>query len=216
MTYELVWKGSPKVIIFIISYIFVKHLLILAAALTGFNAYAHVETIPNVDFSASTAKSLKVTPPVSGQTSLGPGLLLGFGLLPNHQLSRNGTTSTPIRVQVMGTRLYKSFGLFAAIEFASADTPFRDASGTDDPSTWVNSYFRNMLGLNFFLEKFGAYAGMDLFSSNGFFSTAAGSGRKTVGVSYKAYKGLTLSLDFSASAGPGIGVNYLIPLNGLK
>jgi len=153
VTYELVWKGSLKLIIFIISYIFVKHLLILAAALTGFYAYAHVETIPNVDFSASTAKSLKVTPPVSGETSLGPGLLLGFGLLPNHQVRRNGTTSTPIRLQVMGTRLYKSFGLFAAIEFASADTPFRDASGTDDPSTWVNSYFRNMLGLNFFWKN---------------------------------------------------------------
>ena len=73
-----------------------------------------------------------------------------------------------------------------------------------------------MLGLNFFLEKFGAYAGMDLFSKNGFFSTAAGSGRKTIGVTYSAYKGLTLSLDFSASAGPGIGVNYLLPLKGLK
>ena len=193
-----------------------KHLLIFAASLIGFNASAQLESPSDFDFSAAKSKSVKVASPISNETSLVPGLLIGVGLLPNHQISRNGTTSTPRRVQVMGTRLYESFGVFAAFEFASADTPFRDASSTDDPSTWVNSYFRNMLGLNFFLEKFGAYAGMDLFSKNGFFSTAAGSGRKTIGVTYRAYKGLTLSLDFSASAVPGIGVNYLLPLKGLK
>ena len=79
-----------------------------------------------------------------------------------------------------------------------------------------------MLGLNYTFGKFGVFAGVDLFSKNGFFrsvgdnTSAIGSGRKTLGVTYNAYKGLTLSLDFSAYAGPGIGVNYLLPLNSLK
>ena len=193
-----------------------KYFLILATALINFNASAQV------DSPKSAEKAPKVKSSVASDTSGAPGVMLGFGLLPSHQLRRNGFTSTPVRIQVMGTRLYKSFGVFAAVEFASADAPFRDNSGTDDPSTWVDSYFRNMLGINYSFGKFGAFAGMDLFSKNGFFrsvganTSTIGSGRKTIGVTYKAYKGLTVSLDFSAYAGPGLGINYLIPLNSLK
>jgi len=185
-----------------------KYVLILALALISFNASAQVDSPPS--------------PSAASDTSGAPGIMLGFGLLPSHQLKRNDFTTTPVRIQVMGTNLYKSFGVFAAVEFASADAPFRDNSGTDDPSTWVNSYFRNMLGINYSFGKFGAFAGIDLFSKNGFFrsvgdnTSSIGSGRKTLGVTYNAYKGLTLSLDFSAYAGPGIGVNYLLPLKGLK
>jgi len=193
-----------------------KYVLMLATALITFNASAQV------DSPQSSEKAPKVKSSAASDTSGVPGIMLGFGLLPSHQLKRNGFTTTPVRIQVMGTRLYKSFGVFAAVEFASADAPFRDNSGTDDPSTWVDSYFRNMLGINYSFGKFGAFAGMDLFSKNGFFrsvganTSSVGSGRKTIGVTYKAYKGLTLSLDFSAYAGPGIGVNYLLPLKGLK
>lgn len=193
-----------------------KYVLILATVLISLNATAQV------DSPQSPEKAPKVKSSVASDTSVVPGIMLGFGLLPSHQLKRNGFTSTPVRIQVMGTRLYKSFGLFAAVEFASADAPFRDNSGTDDPSTWVDSYFRSMLGLNYTFGKFGVFAGVDLFSKNGFFrsvgdnTSAIGSGRKTLGVTYNAYKGLTLSLDFSAYAGPGIGVNYLLPLNSLK
>lgn len=158
----------------------------------------------------------------SADTSSSPGVLVGLGILPGHQLRRDGFTSTPIRVQVMGTRLYKGLGLFAAVEFASADAPFADnSSDPNDPSTWATSYFRHMLGLQYSFGKFGAYAGMDMFSKNGFFRSVGeggtiGSGRKTLGVTYNAYKGLTVSLDFSGYAGPAIGVNYAIPLNGLN
>lgn len=199
-----------------------KNYLLLATTLISFYASAQVETPPVVDMSPSSEKVVKVKSAVASDTSLVPGIMLGFGLLPSHQLRRNGFTSTPVRIQIMGTRLYKSFGVFAAVEFASADAPFQDNSGTEDPSTWVDSYFRNMLGINYSFGKFGAFAGMDLFSKNGFFRSVGdntptiGSGRKTIGVTYKAYKGLTVSLDFSAYAGPGIGVNYLIPLNSLK
>lgn len=200
-----------------------KNYLLLATTLVSFYASAQVETPPAADSpSSKKEKTLKVKSTVSSDTSVVPGLMLGFGLLPSHQLRRNGFTSTPVRIQAMGTRLYKSFGVFAAVEFASADAPFRDNSSTNDPSTWANSYFRSMLGLNYTFGKFGAHAGMDLFSKNGFFRSVGantptiGSGRKTIGVTYRAYKGLTLSLDFSAYAGPGIGVNYLIPLNSLK
>ena len=193
-----------------------KYVLILATTLISFNASAQV------DSPQSSEKAPKVKSSAASDTSGAPGIMLGFGLLPNHQLKRNNFTSTPVRIQVMGTRLYKSFGVFAAVEFASADAPFRDNSGTDDPSTWVDSYFRNMLGINYSFGKFGAFAGIDLFSKNGFFrsvgdnTSTIGSGRKTLGVTYNAYKGLTLSLDFSSYAGPGIGVNYLLPLNSLK
>jgi hypothetical protein len=193
-----------------------KYILIIATALISFNASAQV------DSPQSSENAPKVKSSAASDTSGAPGIMLGFGLLPSHQLKRNDFTTTPVRIQVMGTRLYKSFGVFAAVEFASADAPFRDNSGTDDPSTWVNSYFRNMLGINYSFGKFGAFAGIDLFSKNGFFRSvgdntpAIGSGRKTLGVTYNAYKGLTLSLDFSAYAGPGIGVNYLLPLKGLK
>jgi hypothetical protein len=155
-------------------------------------------------------------------TSSAPGLLVGVGVLPAHQLFRDGFTSMPIRIQVMGTKLYKGLGLFGAVEFASADAPFADnSSDPNDPSTWANSYFRHMLGLQYTFGKFGVYAGMDMFSKNGFFRSVGeggtiGSGRKTIGATYNAYKGLTVSVDFSAYAGPAVGVNYLIPLNGLK
>ena len=193
-----------------------KYVLILATTLISLNASAQV------DSPQSSEKAPKVKSSAASDTSGAPGIMLGFGLLPNHQLKRNNFTSTPVRIQVMGTRLYKSFGVFAAVEFASADAPFRDNSGTDDPSTWVDSYFRNMLGINYSFGKFGAFAGIDLFSKNGFFrsvgdnTSTIGSGRKTLGVTYNAYKGLTVSLDFSSYAGPGIGVNYLLPLNSLK
>jgi len=124
----------------------------------------------------------------------------------------------------MANRLYKGFGVFAALEFASATNgqPFMDNdSDPNDVSTWKTSYFRHMLGINYSFGKFGAYAGMDMFSKNGFFRSVGqggtiGSGRKTIGATYNAYKGLTVSLDFSAYAGPAIGINYLVPLNGLK
>lgn len=151
-----------------------------------------------------------------------PSVIVGLGVLPGHQLRRDGFTSTPLRIQVMGARLYKGFGLFGAVEFASADAPFADnSSDPNDPSTWANSYFRHMLGLQYSFGKFGAYAGMDMFSKNGFFRSVGeggtiGSGRKTLGVTYNAFKGLTVSLDFSAYAGPAIGVNYQVPLKGLK
>lgn len=151
-----------------------------------------------------------------------PGLMVGVGILPGHQLRRGGFISTPVRVQIMGTKLYKGFGIFGALEFASADGAFMDNSDDpNDPTTWATSYFRHMLGLQYSFGKFGAYAGMDMFSRNGFFRSVGaggtiGSGRKTLGVTYNAYKGLTVSLDFSAYAGPAVGLNYLIPLNGLK
>ena len=83
-----------------------KHLLIFAESLIGFNASAQLESPSDFYFSAAKSKSVKVASPISNETSLVPGLLIGVGLLPNHQISRNGTTSTPRRVQVMGTRLY--------------------------------------------------------------------------------------------------------------
>ncbi len=171
------------------------------------------------DQSAAKPKAEKAA---SADTSSSPGVLVGVGILPGHQLRRDGFTSTPVRVQVMGTRLYKGLGLFAAVEFASADAPFADnSSDPNDPSTWANSYFRHMLGLQYSFGKFGVYAGMDMFSKNGFFRSVGeggtiGSGRKTLGVTYNAYKGLTVSLDFSGYAGPAIGVNYAIPLKGLN
>jgi hypothetical protein len=167
-------------------------------------------------------------------TSSAPGLLVGVGFLPNHSLYRvidsasgervPGYTNLPIRVNLMANKLYKGLGLFAALEFASSRSglPFMDnSSDPNDPSTWANSYFRHMLGLTYSFGKFSAYAGMDMFSKNGFFRSVGeggtiGSGRKTIGATYNAYKGLTVSVDFSAYAGPAVGVNYLIPLNGLK
>jgi hypothetical protein len=194
-----------------------KYVLILATTLISFNASAQV------DSPQSSENAPKVKTSAASDTSGAPGIMLGFGLLPGHQLKRTGVTSTPVRIQVMGTRLYKSLGVFAAVEFASADSPFIDNSSDSlDVSTYANSYFRNMLGLHYTFGKFGAYAGIDLFSKNGFFrsvganTSSIGSGRKTLGVTYNAYKGLTLSLDFSSYAGPGIGVNYLLPLNSLK
>ena len=89
-----------------------KYVLILATVLISLNATAQV------DSPQSPEKAPKVKSSVASDTSVVPGIMLGFGLLPSHQLKRNGFTSTPVRIQVMGTRLYKSFGFFAAVEFA--------------------------------------------------------------------------------------------------
>ncbi|MEY3927226.1 MAG: hypothetical protein RJA97_233 [Bacteroidota bacterium] len=194
-----------------------KKYFFLTLAILSFGAAAQDGTVEK-----PKADKAKVEATTSEDSTSAPGLLIGVGLLPSHQLRRDGFTSTPIRIQAMGTRLYKNFGLFAAVEFASADAPFADnSSDPNDPSTWANSYFRHMLGLQYSFGKFGAYAGMDMFSKNGFFRSVGqggtiGSGRKTIGATYNAYKGLTVSLDFSAYAGPAIGINYLVPLNGLK
>jgi hypothetical protein len=194
-----------------------KKYFFLTLAILSFGAAAQDGTVEK-----PKADKAKVEATTSEDSTSAPGLLIGVGLLPGHQLRRDGFTSTPIRIQAMGTRLYKNFGLFAAVEFASADAPFADnSSDPNDPSTWANSYFRHMLGLQYSFGKFGAYAGMDMFSKNGFFRSVGqggtiGSGRKTIGATYNAYKGLTVSLDFSAYAGPAIGINYLVPLNGLK
>jgi hypothetical protein len=194
-----------------------KKYFFLTLAILSFGAAAQDGTVEK-----PKAAKAKVEATTSEDSTSAPGLLIGVGLLPSHQLRRDGFTSTPIRIQAMGTRLYKNFGLFAAVEFASADAPFADnSSDPNDPSTWANSYFRHMLGLQYSFGKFGAYAGMDMFSKNGFFRSVGqggtiGSGRKTIGATYNAYKGLTVSLDFSAYAGPAIGINYLVPLNGLK
>jgi hypothetical protein len=194
-----------------------KKYFFLTLAILSFGAAAQDGTVEK-----PKADKGKVEATKSEDSTSAPGLLIGVGLLPSHQLRRDGFTSTPIRIQAMGTRLYKNFGLFAAVEFASADAPFADnSSDPNDPSTWANSYFRHMLGLQYSFGKFGAYAGMDMFSKNGFFRSVGqggtiGSGRKTIGATYNAYKGLTVSLDFSAYAGPAIGINYLVPLNGLK
>jgi hypothetical protein len=194
-----------------------KKYFFLTLAILSFGAAAQDGTVEK-----PKAEKAKVEATTSEDSTSAPGLLIGVGLLPSHQLRRDGFTSTPIRIQAMGTRLYKNFGLFAAVEFASADAPFADnSSDPNDPSTWANSYFRHMLGLQYSFGKFGAYAGMDMFSKNGFFRSVGqggtiGSGRKTIGATYNAYKGLTVSLDFSAYAGPAIGINYLVPLNGLK
>lgn len=189
-----------------------KKYLVLTLALFSLGAQAQdaAPAKPEMEISANA------------ETPSGPGLLVGIGVLPGHQLRRDGFISTPIRVQIMGTQLYKGLGLFAAVEFASADAPFADnSSDPNDPSTWATSYFRHMLGLQYSFGKFGAYAGMDMFSKNGFFRSVGeggtiGSGRKTFGVTYNAFKGLTVSLDFSGYAGPAIGVNYAIPLKGLN
>jgi hypothetical protein len=194
-----------------------KKYFFLTLAILSFGAAAQDGTVEK-----PKADKAKVEATTSEDSTSAPGLLIGVGLLPSHQLRRDGFTSTPIRIQAMGTRLYKNFGLFAAVEFASADAPFADnSSDPNDPSTWANSYFRHMLGLQYSFGKFGAYAGMDMFSKNGFVRSVGqggtiGSGRKTSGATYNAYKGLTVSLDFSAYAGPAIGINYLVPLNGLK
>lgn len=171
----------------------------------------------------------------SASDSIGvPTVMLGVGFLPTHALYRvidtatgervDGFINMPIRINFMANKLYKGIGIFGAVEFASSKNglPFQDnSSDPNDPSTWANSYFRHMLGLTYTFGKFGAYAGMDMFSRNGFFRSVGeggtiGSGRKTLGVTYNAYKGLTLSVDFSAYAGPAVGVNYQIPLSGLK
>ena len=189
----------------------------------------------SVVVSAQDAVPPKDKPVKAGvsDTSSAPSVVLGFGILPAHALYRvidstgerlEPFTSMPIRVQVNATKLYKGFGIFAALEFANANNgqPFMDnSSDPNDVSTWKTRYFRHMLGINYSFGKFGAYAGMDMFSKNGFFRSVGeggtiGSGRKTLGVTYNAYKGLTVSLDFSGYAGPAIGVNYAIPLNGLN
>lgn len=194
-----------------------KKYVLLTLAILGFSAEAQDGTVESPQAEKAKRGATTVV-----ESSVAPGLLIGVGLLPGHQLRRSGFTSTPVRIQAMGTRLYKNFGLFAAVEFASADVPFADnSSDPNDPSTWANSYFRHMLGLQYTFGKFGAYAGMDMFSKNGFFRSVGqggtiGSGRKTIGATYNAYKGLTVSLDFSAYAGPALGINYLVPLNGLK
>lgn len=194
-----------------------KKYVLLTLAILGFSAEAQDGTVESPQAEKAKRGATTVV-----ESSVAPGLLIGVGLLPGHQLRRGGFTSTPVRIQAMGTRLYKNFGLFAAVEFASADVPFADnSSDPNDPSTWANSYFRHMLGLQYTFGKFGAYAGMDMFSKNGFFRSVGqggtiGSGRKTIGATYNAYKGLTVSLDFSAYAGPALGINYLVPLNGLK
>jgi len=194
-----------------------KKYVLLTLAILSFSGAEQGGTVEK-----TKAEKQKAEATTGEETASDLGLLIGVGLLPSHQLRRDGFTSTPIRIQAMGTRLYKNFGLFAAVEFASADAPFADnSSDPNDPSTWANSYFRHMLGLQYSFGKFGAYAGMDMFSKNGFFRSVGqggtiGSGRKTIGATYNAYKGLTVSLDFSAYAGPAIGINYLVPLNGLK
>lgn len=194
-----------------------KKYVLLTLVMLGFGAAAQDGTVESPQAEKAKRGATTIV-----DSAAAPGLLIGVGLLPGHQLRRGGFTSTPIRIQAMGTRLYKNFGLFAAVEFASADAPFADnSSDPNDPSTWANSYFRHMLGLQYSFGKFGAYAGMDMFSKNGFFRSVGqggtiGSGRKTIGATYNAYKGLTVSLDFSAYAGPALGINYLVPLNGLK
>ena len=193
-----------------------KRIALVFALTASFIAIGQVESP-----SSEGKPTPEVDSPAADTVSV-PGLLIGVGFLPGHTLRRGDVISTPVRIQVMGTKLYKGFGLFAAVEFASADIPFQDNSDPDDPSEWSNSYFRHMLGLQYSFGKFGAYAGMDMFSRNGFFrsvgegSASVGSGRKTLGVTYNAFKGLTVSLDFSAYAGPAVGVNYLVPLKGLK
>jgi hypothetical protein len=182
------------------------------------------------DVEVAKVKPTKANVP---DTSNSPSVVFGFGALPSHALYRvidstgervESFTSMPIRFQVNATKLYKGLGFFAAIEFANAKNgnPFMDnSSDPNDVSTWKTRYFRHMLGLNYTFGKFGVYAGMDMFSKNGFFRSVGeggtiGSGRKTLGVTYNAYKGLTVSLDFSGYAGPAIGVNYAIPLKGLN
>jgi len=193
-----------------------KNFSLVVALSASFVALGQVESPSSESKPSNEVYSPKV------DTASVPGLLIGVGILPGHTLRRGDVISTPVRIQLMGTKLYKGFGLFAAVEFASADIPFRDNSDPEDPSEWSDSYFRHMLGIQYSFGKFGAYAGMDMFSQNGFFrsvgegSASVGSGRKTLGVTYNAFKGLTVSLDFSAYAGPAIGVNYLVPLKGLK
>ena len=56
----------------------------------------------------------------------------------------------------MGVKLFKGFGLFGAVEFAGADAPFMDnSSDPADPTTWPDSYFRHMLGIQYSFGKFG-------------------------------------------------------------
>ena len=204
-----------------------KRIALVFALTASFIAIGQVESP-----SSESKPTPEVDSPAADTVSV-PGLLIGVGFLPAHGLYRvvdttgarvDPYTSLPIRFQVNATKLYKGFGIFGAIEFANAynGQPFMDnASDSTDLSTWKTRYFRHMLGINYSFGKFGAYAGMDLFSRNGFFRSVGqggtlGSGRKTLGVTYNAFKGLTVSLDFSAYAGPAVGVNYLVPLKGLK
>lgn len=196
-----------------------KYLLLSSLVVLSTGLYGQVES---PDESNSKKTESTVGDAATSDSSSVPGVMIGVGVLPGHTLRREGFISMPIRIQVMGVKLFKGFGLFGAVEFAGADAPFMDnSSDPADPTTWPDSYFRHMLGIQYSFGKFGAYAGMDMFSKNGFFRSVGeggtiGTGRKTLGVTYNAYKGLTVSLDFSAYAGPTVGVNYLVPLNGLK
>jgi hypothetical protein len=97
-----------------------KRIALVFALTASFIAIGQVESpSPEVDSPAADTVSV-------------PGLLIGVGFLPGHALRRDDVISTPVRIQVMGTKLYKGFGLFAAVEFASADIPFRDNSDPDD------------------------------------------------------------------------------------
>jgi hypothetical protein len=61
-----------------------KYILILATALISYNALAQV------DSPQSSEKAPKVKSSVASDTSVVPGIMLGFGLLPSHQLRRKG------------------------------------------------------------------------------------------------------------------------------
>ena len=64
-----------------------KYVLILATTLISLNASAQV------DSPQSSEKAPKVKSSAASDTSGAPGIMLGFGLLPNHQLKRNNFTT---------------------------------------------------------------------------------------------------------------------------
>jgi hypothetical protein len=75
-----------------------KKYFFLILAILSFGAAAQDGTVEK-----PKADKAKVEATTSEDSTSAPGLLIGVGLLPSHQLRRDGFTSTPIRIQAMGT-----------------------------------------------------------------------------------------------------------------
>ena len=164
--------------------------------------------------SDTTPEAIPEAIPEDESSSSSLNLFFAAGVLPRHQLVKDGFIKTPIRYVIGATNAYKGFGAMLTYERRKALIPYVE----NDPSVLTDVYQRLIFGPTYTVGSLTLYAQMDLFGKYGFFRSVGnkndvvGSGRKALGVNLNLFKGLSLGLDYSSYGGIGMNFGYNLPI----